>query len=200
MRLYLVRHGESTANAMKNVIQGHLDTELTEKGREQAKRIAERLRNHFFDQILSSDLKRALHTAEAIAEHHSDTPFIKTEELRELSRGDYQGMTYEEVGWHDRRQRRADWYEMRPPNGENFSDLVERMSTFIDTLDKDAKDILVVTHGGAIRAFYHHLLQIPKPDLFAKEKIGNVGLSIIEITEEGNKLILDKCDEHLRSN
>ena len=64
---YLIRHGESLANA-QNRLCGHADWDLTERGREQAKRTAQLLADIPVDVVLSSDLLRAYHTAQAVAE------------------------------------------------------------------------------------------------------------------------------------
>ncbi len=74
MKLTIVRHGESIANS-KNISQGKqdewLDTPLTEKGKKQAKAVAERLKDEGVSIIISSDLKRAKQTAEEINKFHN---------------------------------------------------------------------------------------------------------------------------------
>ncbi len=74
MKLTIVRHGESIANS-KGISQGNqdewMDTPLTEKGKEQARAVAERLKNEDVDIIISSDLKRAKQTAEEINKFHN---------------------------------------------------------------------------------------------------------------------------------
>lgn len=82
MKIYLVRHGESIANA-KGIHQGQkIDTSLSKKGLEQAKKIAERLKDENFETIYSSDLKRAYETAKEIAKFHK-LKIIKDKRLRE---------------------------------------------------------------------------------------------------------------------
>lgn len=82
MKIYLVRHGESEANA-KGIHQGQkIDTSLSKNGLEQAKKIAERLKDEDFEIIYSSDLKRAYETAKEIAKFHN-IKIIKDKRLRE---------------------------------------------------------------------------------------------------------------------
>ncbi len=73
-KIILVRHGESIANA-KGISQGNrnkwMDTSLTKKGKEQAKKLAERLKEEKIEVIYSSDLKRAKETAEEINKFHN---------------------------------------------------------------------------------------------------------------------------------
>ena len=82
MKIYLVRHGESIANA-KGIHQGQkIDTSLNKKGLEQAKKIAERLKDENFEIIYSSDLKRAYETAREIAKLQN-LKIVKDKRLRE---------------------------------------------------------------------------------------------------------------------
>ena len=80
----LVRHGETASNA-DGIIQGHLQTELNEKGLYQARLAGKALADERFDLIVSSDLFRALKTAQTIAEEniHKGIPIQTTPELRE---------------------------------------------------------------------------------------------------------------------
>ncbi|KAF7363942.1 Phosphoglycerate mutase-like protein [Mycena sanguinolenta] len=89
-KIYVVRHGETQANK-DSVIQGQLDTELNETGVEQARRVADALRSVHFDAAYSSDLVRALKTAQIILEHRTDIEIRREEDLRERFLGDMQG-------------------------------------------------------------------------------------------------------------
>ncbi|KAF8205630.1 histidine phosphatase superfamily [Mycena galopus ATCC 62051] len=89
-KIYVVRHGETQANK-DSVIQGQLDTELNETGVEQARRVADALRSVHFDAAYSSDLARALKTAQIILGHRTDIEIRREEALRERFLGDMQG-------------------------------------------------------------------------------------------------------------
>ena len=78
--LYLVRHGETSLNR-ERIFQGHLDPELSELGREQAKRLALRLEGEEIGAFYSSDLVRAYQNAAAIAAKHRQG-VVKMKELR----------------------------------------------------------------------------------------------------------------------
>ena len=87
MKLYLIRHGESIGNEL-GISQGQRnDLSLTEKGRDQAKRIAKKLANEKIDAIYSSDLKRANDTAEIIGKSHNILTTLD-KRLRERDFGD----------------------------------------------------------------------------------------------------------------
>ncbi|KAJ7811427.1 phosphoglycerate mutase-like protein [Mycena olivaceomarginata] len=89
-KIYIVRHGETQSNK-ESIIQGQLDTELNETGIEQARRVADLLRCVHFDAAYSSDLVRALKTAQIILDHRTDIEIQKEEDLRERFLGDMQG-------------------------------------------------------------------------------------------------------------
>lgn len=159
--LTLVRHGETRAN-LDGVWHGSTDTPLTERGHQQASRVAAYLGESATDAaaIYSSPLQRALHTAEAIARSLSIEP-ITDEGLREFDLGRWEGRTYEslykdEQLW-DHMKRDPDF---APHGGESPRDVTTR---FTDTLRTIAGGhptgrVVVVAHGGALSMALAHLL------------------------------------------
>src|SRR5919198_5308358 len=89
-RLVLVRHAQSTWNDLGK-IQGQLDPPLSERGREQAERLAERLGGRRWSAFYSSDLARCRETAAAIARRLGQEP-VGLEELREIYLGEWEGL------------------------------------------------------------------------------------------------------------
>ena len=87
--ILLVRHGETVDNA-RQIMQGQTQGELNERGREQARQVAERLAADPVDVIIASDLLRAIQTAEIIAAPHS-LPVVTTPLLRERDWGGFTG-------------------------------------------------------------------------------------------------------------
>ena len=94
-RLVMLRHGQTEYNAGSRM-QGQLDTELSDLGREQAAAAAEVLAKRQPLTIVSSDLRRALDTAVALGER-AGMPVLVDTRLRETHLGDWQGMTHLEV-------------------------------------------------------------------------------------------------------
>ena len=90
---YLVRHGESEANAARR-FAGQSDSPLTARGRRQAKTVAKELAKVKFDKVVSSDLSRTRDTAEIIARAQG-VPVEIVPELREIDVGDRTGQTFE---------------------------------------------------------------------------------------------------------
>ena len=170
-RWFLVRHGETQWNAEER-IQGQTDIPLHETGRREAALTGERLADTRFRAVYSSDLGRTQETARIILEAQSITPpTIETNAaLREVGYGIFEGMTWSEI--HDKDKRMGDRQFVRdldfaPPGGETFRQVLARTATFASMLqDRHANDdVLVVGHGGSLRALAINVLGFP-PDVF----------------------------------
>ena len=162
--LYIVRHGETDWNKMGKY-QGITDVPLNENGLNQAKACSEALKDITFDRILSSDLSRALVTAETIRGDRT-TPITVDQRLRELNFGDWEAMLFSDI--EARWPGLIDEMYLRPhlvkvPNGESFKDLQDRawagLEEFLNENDKE-ETLLVVCHGGTIRTLLCKLLDI----------------------------------------
>jgi broad specificity phosphatase PhoE len=159
--VYLARHGESDWNVERRW-QGHADRPLTERGREQAARLAERLADVELDAIYASDLRRAWETAEAVARSRG-IEVVRLPELREVDVGSWCGFTRDECAelYPDafaRWQAGGSGWE----NGESYEDMGERIVAAIRRLavEHAGGTILVVSHGGPIRAVHAHALGV----------------------------------------
>lgn len=153
--LYLVRHGESEANAAGR-FAGQTDSPLTELGRRQAEIVADALKDARFDRVVSSDLSRARDTAEAIARWHGLT-VEAFPELREIDVGEAAGRAFEDL------RQRPDWTPegfVQWPGGESLEAALERTTTFIGRLvaESPGKAICIVGHGGTTRILVSHFL------------------------------------------
>jgi broad specificity phosphatase PhoE len=144
-RLLLVRHGESTWNA-EHRLQGQADPPLSELGREQAQALLPFL-DGIPDRRLSSDLTRAVQTAELLG--LAGAP--KDPRWREIDIGEWAGFTLDELD----PERVAAWQRGEYFPGETFPELQARVGAAADELR--GEDVLVVTHGGCIRAATAHL-------------------------------------------
>lgn len=169
-RLVLLRHGQTEYNASSRM-QGQLDTELSDLGREQAIAAAEVLAKRQPLAIVSSDLRRALDTAVALGDR-SGQPVSIDARLRETHLGDWQGMTHHEVdaaapgarlAWRDD----ARW---APHGGESRVDVANRSIPLVQELvaqqpewgaDDPERPVVLVAHGGLIAALTGALLGLP---------------------------------------
>lgn len=144
--LYIVRHGETKEN-LQRILQGHMPGNLTEKGKEQVRKAAELLSKNGtkFTRIVSSDLKRALDSAQIIADK-LNLPIIPMEILRERDWGKFTGMPIADA--MDKYRVDGKWVF---PEGttETEDGIYERASKALEELHKLFADetIIVVTHG-----------------------------------------------------
>lgn len=159
LELWLVRHGETVWNAAGQV-QGSSDSELSETGCEQAKKLGSRLAHTNFTQVISSDLRRAVQTAKLAL---PETVIQTDPRLRELDFGAWEGRTWGEVAAADPDALTA-WYANpyvhTPTGGESYAALVRRTRDWTEGLPKSGR-VLVFTHGGPIRSLLYRLTGVP---------------------------------------
>jgi len=152
--LYLVRHGQVRAD-WQGRIYGCLDVPLSDQGRDEARRAAAQLADMHLDGVACSGLSRTRYGAECIAKGRG-LELLVDAELRELERGAWAGMTFEELelqqpgvmaAW------RADPWTTRPPEGESMGDLAARVLPALDELtERFPKGTLaVVAHSHVVR-------------------------------------------------
>jgi probable phosphoglycerate mutase len=153
--LLLARHGQTDWN-LERRWQGHADPPLNALGVEQAAALGSSLAAARLDAIYSSDLLRARQTAEVVAEVLGIRVEIDAR-LREIDVGEWSGLTMPEVerlypGGHRRRIAGQTGWE----NGETYGALAERVvsSLVAISIGRPAGRVLVVTHGGPMRAVW----------------------------------------------
>ena len=158
-QLFLVRHGQTVKN-LAGIAQGWSDSELSDEGREQVRRLAQRLANAGATALYSSTLGRALSTAEAIREV-TGLEIIPLDDLREMNYGGWEGRSFLDVRRQDEaiyRQWIAD--ENCPcPEGESHADVRRRLERAFASIDSERP--IVVTHGTAIRIAATALMNVP---------------------------------------
>ena len=154
-RVLLVRHGESTWNAVGRW-QGRADPPLSQVGEGQARAAAAALARHGpFAAVATSTLHRARRTAELIAAQASITLIPPIEHLIERSAGEWEGLMRIEI-----EERYPGWLaeHRRPPGYEPDDEIIERATgalRSIGAIQPDG-DVLVVSHGGVINALERH--------------------------------------------
>lgn len=163
-RLWLVRHGQTDWNAQRR-IQGHTPTELNATGRQQAELLSQWFAERHFSAIWSSDLPRALQTAQIIAARQS-CPMTVTPQLRERNLGAFEGKTWDEVrtlradlsGSSTNNGDLADWTGV--PGVESDQQLWDRTRAVLDAMSEaeNGKDMMAVTHGGVLKHVLWHVL------------------------------------------
>ena len=163
-QVIIIRHGQTHWN-LKLIRQGHLDSPLTEKGIAQAKALGERLMRESFTTLYSSDLGRAVQTAQMIAQV-TGHKIVTDARLRERHLGIFQGLNGDEL-----REKYPEEYRLHRtvgatyviPGGESVQQQVARnVDYLVEIAEKHSGEtIVVVTHGGVLSGFFRHALSIP---------------------------------------
>lgn len=161
--LIFVRHGQSIGNLNGRYL-GNYDGELTELGREQARRAAGFLKNKTIDGAYASDLSRAYETGNIICEPHGLVP-IKDKALREIYAGEWENVEFTKIAEcykEDWKVWREDTFNSRPTGGESVAELMERVTKEVWNIAKknDGKTVLIATHATPIRSLMREWIEL----------------------------------------
>jgi alpha-ribazole phosphatase len=199
----LIRHGESIWNGERR-IQGNQDPPLSPRGRKQAALLSARLGAHLPQRaaaLYASPLRRAMETAEIVAAAVS-LPVMTESGLREMALGSWEGRTVPEI-----RNETPGAYEAwlrdpqahPAPGGERLEAFAARVIAAFERLRgiHPGADLILVSHGGPIKALLCHILGLEVRSLF-RIKQDNTALSAIQVDGETRRVVLlnDTC--HLR--
>jgi len=200
---YIVRHGQTNWNILGKT-QGHGNSDLTEKGTEQANELAVSLaKNYKIDYIFSSDLGRAVQTANILGESLGikvcETPY-----LREMGFGKWEGLLIDEIksNYADiYRSWRNEPHLVEIPEGETLHIIKDRVDNFINELNKkyDNKNILLVTHSVTVRVMLLSFLNSSMENIY-RIKQDNTALNIVEYRDYGPVVIKMNDTTHIKNN
>ena len=193
LELWLIRHGETDWNRERRT-QGHSHNPLSALGVKQARRLAQRLENESFDCVYSSDLERALQTANTV---FPDRSIIQDARLREIGRGILEGSTDAERTEEQRellRHVRGDRLLRRPPGGENFQDVLDRVGAWLADLPQQGK-VIAFTHGGVIHAALQYLVGYSPSISFA---VNNTGITRLVLEKDHTTISFVNDHAHLK--
>ena len=197
--IYMIRHGRQDSKLC------NVDVPLSPEGREQAELLAERLKDRHFDKIYSSVLLRAMETADIINAFHG-MEIERRSELNEIDWGDLMGKSEEEMkeqygSFLEKRASRTE--DIRFPGGENGADVFRRASkVFREIEESDWKSILLVVHGGMIRAMIPGLLGFDEKSYLAFGRIlENTSITELLYDEKTGRYSLERFNDwaHLSS-
>ncbi|OEH86519.1 hypothetical protein BHU72_12975 [Desulfuribacillus stibiiarsenatis] len=182
MRLFLVRHGQTVANAERR-FQGHKDFPLSNIGEKQAERVAERFKKTRIQQIYSSDLGRAYNTAQTIASYHQ-LPVVKEKLFREYSWGVFDGLTLKEaaIQFPEIAENNAsDWSAVDIPEKEAYLEFLQRAQDALQLLvDRHmGEKVLVVSHGRFLNALMTQILRLVEDHVWAFT-FANTSVSVVD--------------------
>lgn len=173
MKIYVIRHGQTDWNLIHK-IQGVTDTELNDTGIKQAEEARENLKNIDFDLIICSPLKRTKKTAEIINQNRN-IPIIYNEKLKERCFGNFEGRVVNE----DDIFKSEVLYDVNVNYSEDkiesIKDLMLRIKIELDNIKEKYSDkkVLIVTHGGVLRAVNAYFNGIPESGILNSAEIKN---------------------------
>lgn len=194
-----IRHGESEWNA-QGLWQGHSESPLSERGREQARALGRRLASggYRFDKVYSSDLSRANETAR-IALPQAD--ILVDSRLREINFGVFEGLNHDKIEGVQRDELTRWWkspYDCAlSGGGESMKDLRARVGAWRDE-QEGATNIAVFTHGGVIRdALWRETS--PPVDGAWSFFLENTGITVVSYSSQRNLIRRVNDHAHLES-
>lgn len=206
MRILLIRHGRQNSPLC------NVNVPLAEEGRKQAELLGERLMGEQVDAVWSSNLIRAVETADIINEK-LNVPREIRENLKEISFGDMEGLSDELIAdrFEDFLRGRAKMEkDMAYPGGESAADVVARVIPVMkEIMSLDYETVVVVTHGGVIRSLVAHYLgmDLARVPLLAGH-LENCGITELWVRKHDGRVLLNRfndashlecCPELLRS-
>jgi probable phosphoglycerate mutase len=199
-RVLVVRHGETAWNRAGRV-QGWADSELTDRGRRQARETGAHLADRDVDRLVVSDLRRTRETAAGLTAAGVEVDPSHSRAWRERSFGQYQGFLREEIA--ERRPTFAPEESLLTlrdvPDGESLATVRDRVVDGWQALEDDLgqnETAVVVTHGGPIRVLVAHLTGRDLRPFADEFSPGNCGLTEIDLDGDATVERLDD-DAHL---
>ena len=172
--ILLARHGETDHNVPPQRVQGWVDIPLNERGREQARSLAEAVGGSRLAALRASHLSRARETGEIVAEALA-LPLTIDERLAESNRGAWEGRLIADIE-REEPELWAAWMRggegFRFPGGESLREHADRVAAALDDIRRGPLPALAVCHGGTIRCAF--ALQDPRGlDAFHELEVPN---------------------------
>jgi probable phosphoglycerate mutase len=191
--LFVFRHGQTDWNR-EGRLQGHIDTPLNATGLAQAEALADRLRVHRLDAVVSSDLARALTTGRIIAEVLG-VPLVTDHGLRETSVGAAEGLLWEDAKTRFGAELTERWYSDNDaafPGGETGLATLTRGLAALRrfAVSYPYQRIGVSTHGAMVRQLVKHAL----PPGSAPVRAANAVLFVLEYEPAADRLAIVEAD------
>ena len=182
VKLILVRHALTVDN-QKSRLSGHIDSSISEEGKEQIDKITNYLKDFDIDKIYTTTSSRTKDTVKEL----KSIEIIEKESLKEISFGDFEGLTFDEIKdkypkeFQDMIEK---GYEYKYPNGESLIDSYNRVCIELDNIisNNDNRTILICSHGGTIRNIITYLIS-NSYKYHWNFKIDNGSVTILEVQD-----------------
>ncbi len=194
MNLYLIRHGRQSSRLC------NVNVNLSEAGFRQARLAGERLALKRIDAVYSSDLIRAVETAQEANKLWNVPHFIRPE-LREISFGDMEGMTDEDIAvtFQEFKKEQARMEQDLPyPGGECAADVIKRaMPVFEEIASAGFQNVAVVTHGGVIRTMVAAFIHMePKDYRLLGNSLENCSITEVRWLEAAKRFTVERFNDY----
>lgn len=191
MEIFLVRH--TSVNVPKSVCYGQTDVGLADtfslESEQTINQLSKQLNSDF--QIVSSPLSRCFSLAKVLQKQFPNIDIEQDDRLMEMNFGDWEMQTWDEIPRESSEPWMNDFVNMPAPNGESFLALSERLNQFLAekiSLQKTIPQIVIMAHGGIIRAALSYFAGLPLENAFKFDiKYG----SITKISVKGNFTKID---------
>lgn len=194
MNIYLIRHGRQNSSLC------NVNVELAKEGFRQAELLGKRLESFKIDELYSSDLIRAVQTAEVVNQFIHQEHIIR-ENIREISFGDMEGKSQEYISEHYKEfkiEQMSLTNDIPYPGGECGQDVYNRAIVTIDEIiHSNKQNIAVVTHGGVIRALLAGLIgmEMGKRFLFGIS-LENTSITQLIYEKDDNRFYLQRFNDY----
>ena len=202
LKIYIARHGQNEDNA-NGILNGHRDLPLTEIGRQQARQLAEGIKEAGlkFDAVYSSPLSRAYDTAAAVAE---TLGLAKPEVLQSRVERDFGVMTGKPAGDVEKLcaphivKTDTITYFLSPEGAETFPILLERGKRALAEVQTKHKDgsVLLVTHGDIGKMLYAAYYNLPWMDILTMFHFGNSELLLLAPDSKAEEAHVVRIKQH----
>ena len=180
--LFFARHGQTEWNAIRRM-QGHLDSDLSELGHQQAHTNGKFLASLDIDYLVASPLDRTRQTADIINQY-LNLEIIYDDRIMEWDCGDWSGEMWNQLAdkWPEEFSAwQADQYYYRGPNCENYPDMIDRTNPFLDELKQlPHQHIVIVSHGMIGRVMVGSLLGLAPEQMFSFGQSNDTIFQLIE--------------------
>jgi len=184
MKVWITRHGQTVLNK-KKLMQGLSDIELNETGISQAKEARKNVENVTFDAVYASPLDRAIVTASIIGDVPREKIFIEPR-IIEVNFGKYEKKSYYGLGLFMTLYWAFPEVFPAPKSVEPIQSMVERSKSFLNELKgKDYENVLIVCHGGIIRALCG-VLEGRKKGIKWRPKPKNCEMRVYELNKDSS--------------
>ncbi len=161
IKLILVRHGTTICNE-GGALSGLTDSKLSGKGKLQAIKIAQYLKDENIDKIYTTPFSRTKETVKELAEI-KNIQIEETNQLNEINFGDFEGLPFNAIKekWPEEVEKMINkGFEYKYPNGESLVDTFTRVRSEVKKIisENDNSTVLICSHGGTIRNIISYLL------------------------------------------